>query len=73
MSAAPSTELSKYPLNLKVRQVAHYFGVSKTHVLQLRDSGDLQFVNIGSRGRPSFRITRASLALFESKRKTPRA
>jgi hypothetical protein len=70
--AAPlPAALAKFPVNMKVSDVAAYFNISEDAVLLFRDSGDMEFVNIGTGpGRPTWRISRASVAAFERQHQT---
>ena len=72
ISVPLSPELAKLPARLKVLQVAEYLCLSTAAVINLKDAGELEFINIAVRGasRPAWRVTRDSLALFEQRRKT---
>ncbi|HEV7924260.1 MAG TPA: helix-turn-helix domain-containing protein [Verrucomicrobiae bacterium] len=78
-SAAPAPDaaepplppgLAARPLLMTVAEVAGRFGTSHNFILTFRETGELDFVNIGSGStRPTYRITRASVADFERRRR----
>jgi hypothetical protein len=67
--------LAAFPNLMTTGEVAGYLNISADLVLLLRDGGELEFINIGTPGRtrPRWRITRASLAAFEARRRTASA
>jgi hypothetical protein len=70
--AAVPAALAAYPVHMRARQVADYLSISKDQVMHFRDQGELEFLNVACPGarRPSYRITRASVAEFEHRRQT---
>jgi hypothetical protein len=59
---------------MRVRAAAEYLAVSENQIAAFRDSGELEFINIGSKSRPRWRVAAESLAAFERKRNIqPRA
>lgn len=64
--------MSSEPKDLTVEQVAEELQVHKNRVYSWIQSGELAAIDIGRRGKHSYRISRADLDAFKRARKTMR-
>ena len=67
-----SARLAEYPHRMTLNEVAEYLAMNADHVSNLRESGELEMFDISSPGtnRPTWRVSRASVAAFEARRQT---
>ncbi len=64
--------MSDEPQDLTVEQVAKELQVHKNRVYSWIQSGELPAIDIGRRGKHSYRISRSDLDAFKQARKTKR-